>query len=95
MKFLVTWQVHEGKLHETLALFSQMTAKQEEELMGGNVKLLSRWHDMCRGSGVAVYESDSAEGLSAYALNWNKYMDLDVAVVVDDATAKEIGSRVK
>ena len=91
MKFLVTWQVHEGKLHDTLALFSKLSMDQERALMGKGVTLISRWHDVLRGSGAAVFEADSAESLSAYALNWNRFMDLDIAVVVDDDGAREIG----
>jgi len=91
MKFLITWQMHEGKLHDTLALFSEMTPQQEESLMGSNLKLLNRWHDMVRGSGVAIYETDTAEAITAYSLNWNKSMDLDISVVVDDETARSIG----
>ena len=95
MKFLVTWQIHEGKLHDTLAMFSKMTADQEQLLMGGSVKLLSRWHDLVRGAGAAVFEAESGEALSAYSLNWNRFMDLDVAVVVDDKGAREIGRQMQ
>jgi hypothetical protein len=91
MKFLITWQIHEGKNHDTLALFSQMSPEQEEALMGPNVKLITRWHDLVRGTGAAVFEADSAEAINAYALNWNKYMDLDISAVVDDGAAREIG----
>ncbi len=93
MKFLITWQIHEGKLHDTLALFSEMSAEQEEALMGGKMKLLNRWHDLIRGTGAAIYETDAAEAISAFSLNWNKFMDLDISVVVDDETAREIGRR--
>ena len=93
MKFLITWQMHEGKLHDTLALFSQMTVKQEKEMMGKNLKLISRWHDVVRGSGVAVYEAESAEAISAYSLNWSRVMDLDITVVVDDETARSLGRK--
>lgn len=91
MKFLITWQIHEGKLHETLALFAEMSAEQEEALMGGKMKLISRWHDLVRGSGAAIFEADTADAISAYSLNWNKFMDLDISVVVDDETARGIG----
>ena len=92
MKFLVTWQVHEGRLHDVLAVFSQMTTEQESALMGG-VEMIGRWHDLVRGTGAAIFEADSAEALSAYSLNWNRFMDLDVSVVVDDAAAREIGGQ--
>ena len=87
--------MHEGKLHETLALFSQMTQEEEESLMGGNMKLLGRWHDLVRGTGAAVFEVDSAEDLTSYTLNWNQFMDLDISVVVDDDTARAIGSQIE
>ncbi len=91
MKFMITWQMHEGQLHDTLAHFTQMTPEQEAALMGDSMKLISRWHDMVRGTGVAIYEADSAEAISRYSLSWNRVMDLDISVVVDDATAREIG----
>ncbi|WP_428440243.1 DUF3303 domain-containing protein [Photobacterium sagamiensis] len=95
MKFLVTWQFHEGQLHDTLSFFSQMTAEQDRLLMGEKLKLIGRWHDVVSGRGVAIFESESADALSAYALHWNKYMDLDIAVVLDDEEAKAIGSQLE
>ena len=92
MKFLITWQIHEGKLHETLNLFSKMPQEYEESLMGSDVKLVGRWHDLIRGTGAAVYEAESAEALTAYSLNWNRFMDLNISVVVEDAEAKQLGS---
>ena len=52
MKFLITWQIHEGKLHDTLSLFSKMPPEDEAALMG-SVKLVGRWHDLVRGTGAA------------------------------------------
>ncbi|MGI9242142.1 MAG: DUF3303 domain-containing protein [Verrucomicrobiales bacterium] len=94
MKFLITWQIHEGKIQSTLSLFSKMPAEHEQALMGENVELLGRWHDLVRGTGAAIYEAESAEALSAYSLNWSQHMDLDISVVVDDSTAREIGSTI-
>lgn len=93
MKFLITWQIHEGKLHDTLSLFSQMTPEQEQSLLGEKIKLVGRWHDLVRGTGAGIYESDSAEALAAYSLNWNKYMDLDISAVLDDEEARIVGSQ--
>src|SRR5664279_2152628 len=91
MKFMITWQMHPGMLQDTLARFSKMTAKQDEALAGDHLKLIGRWHDLPRGRGVAIFESDSAEALSKYALAWNAVMDLDVAVVLDDDEARALG----
>ncbi len=84
MKFLITWKIHEGKIQNTLSLFAQMSAAQEQSLMGEGVELIGRWHDLVRGTGAAIYEADSAEALSAYSLNWSQSMDLDISMVVDD-----------
>lgn len=92
MKFLITWQLHSETHHDTLDLFSKMTAEQEQALMG-DMKLIGRWHDVIRGTGAAVYEAESAEVVSAYSLRWNKYMDLDVSIVLDDEETKELGKK--
>jgi hypothetical protein len=91
MKFMITWQLHQGKLHDTLAQFSKMTPAQDEALAGNRVKLIGRWHDLAKGRGVAIFESDSAAALFKYALNWNRFMDLEVTPVLDDAEARAIG----
>ncbi|UXI03536.1 DUF3303 domain-containing protein [Photobacterium sp. TY1-4] len=93
MTFLVTWQLHQGKLHPILAHFSQLTDAQDQEMMGEHVKMIGRWHDLVSGTGVAVCESDNIEEIMAYALRWNNDMDISVQVVVDDAQAKALGSQ--
>lgn len=92
MKFMVTWQLHQGKLHDTLSLFSQMTPEDEAAMHGPDIKILGRWHDLARGSGVAIVESDNATAISAYALDWNRFMEIDVSMVVDDDEARGIGA---
>ena len=91
MKFLVTWQLHEGKLHDTLAMFAQMSDEDEQAQMPEGVRIIGRWHDLVRGSGAAVVESPSAEALAAYSLGWNQFMDLDVTPVVEDDEARALG----
>jgi hypothetical protein len=95
MNIMVTWRVDADKRHETLALFAEMKPEQEQTMMGKGVKLVSRWHDVVGGAGVAIFEADSAEALSAYALNWNRFMDLNVSVVVDDDTTRKIGRNMR
>ena len=55
MKFLITWQMHEDKLHDTLSMFSQMTLEQDKALMGDKIQMIGRWHDLIRGQGVAIF----------------------------------------
>lgn len=93
MKVLITWQLHEGKLHDILGAFAEMTAAEEKTIMG-DMKLIGRWHDVVRGSGAAVYETNDAEAVSAYALQWNEHMDLDISIVLNDDEAKALGKKV-
>ena len=91
MKLMVTWQMHPGKLQDTLAKFAKMTTEEDQALAGKKVKLIGRWHDLARERGVAIFESDNAAAFSKYALAWNGFMDLDVAVVLDDEETRALG----
>ena len=91
MKFLVTWEIHPGKIHGALDYFSQLTDEQEAENMGKDLKLIGRWHDLVSGSGVAIFETDSLQAVNAYALKWNENMDIQVTPVLDDEEAKALG----
>ena len=81
MKIMVSWQLHPGKLAEVLGIFSAMSPKEDETAMGEDIKLIGRWHDLARGRGVAIFETDNADAFSSYALNWNGAMDMDVSIV--------------
>ncbi|WP_064609435.1 DUF3303 domain-containing protein [Photobacterium sp. J15] len=93
MTFLITWQLHQGKLHPTLAHFSQLTEQQDQEMMGEDIKMIGRWHDLVSGTGIAICESDNIEAVTAYALRWNNEMDISLQVVVDDEQARALGNR--
>jgi len=93
MKFMITWKLHPGKLHDAIAHFSQMTLEQEMSGLDGSTKLIGRWHCLVNGTGVAICESDSAEMLSNWLLNWNTIMDFEVAPVLDDAETRALGKK--
>lgn len=94
MKFMLTWKFHPGKLQEALAKFSELTPEQDQAMMGKDTKLIGRWHNLVRGTGVCIVESNSAEAVSRYALYWNAGMDLETAVVLDDAETRALGKNV-
>ena len=91
MKLMVTWQMHPGKLSETLGVFSGMTQAQDNAMMGDSVELIGRWHDLARGRGAAIFQTENAEAFSNYAMKWNGVMDIDVAVVLDDEETRALG----
>jgi len=43
--------------------------------------------------GVAIFESDSAEAISNWALNWNEVLDLEISPVLDDAETRTLGKK--
>jgi hypothetical protein len=91
MKFMITWQFHQGKLHEGYAQFFKMTPEHDAADRGNRIKQIGRWHDLARGRGVVICESDSAEALANWALNWNGLLDADVVPVLDDNETRALG----
>ena len=91
MKFMITWQVHQGKIHEAYSLFFPMTPEQDAADRGSQIKQIGRWHDVVRGRGVTICESDSAEAVANWCLNWSGLLDLDLAVVLDDNETRALG----
>ena len=91
MKFLIRWTNHADKRHEALKAFSAMPAGDPVGDGGDKIKLIGRWHDLAAFTGVAICESDDIHALSAWAMNWNHSLDVEIAPVVDDAEAKALG----
>jgi hypothetical protein len=91
MNFMVTWRTHTDKRHDSLQAWSKMTAEDHAGNLGDKVKLIGRWHDLVRFTGVAILETDDPIALSEYILKWNAILDADLAVVVDDEEARRIG----
>lgn len=46
MKFMITWQLHQGKLHEGYSKFFKMTPEQDAADRGSRIKQIGRWHDL-------------------------------------------------
>jgi len=91
MKFMITWQFHQGKLHEEYSQFFKMTPEQDAADRGSRIKQIGRWHDLARSRGVVICESDSAEALANWGLNWNDLLDADVVPVLDDNETRALG----
>ena len=91
MKFMVTWRVHPDKRQAVFNAFSQMTAQDDKKDTGDKIKLIGRWHDLSEFTGVAICESDDAQAVASWALNWNNVLDLKTVVVLDDEEARAVG----
>jgi len=93
MKFMVTWRVHPDKREPVLKAFAQMTPEDDQRDLGNQIKLIGRWHDIADSSGVAICESEDPIAMSAWALNWNSVLDLEVRMVLDDAEVRALGQQ--
>lgn len=91
MRFLVSWQVHPDKRHDALKAFSQMSAADDAEDTGENLKLIGRWHDLVSFTGVAICETSDPSAVHKWLLNWNDVIDVEVAPVLDDEETRAIG----
>jgi len=91
MKFMITWRVHPEKRHEVLKVFSQMTGAADAADRGPGIKLIGRWHDVSRFTGVAICEADDAQAVASWALNWNGVLDLETVPVLDDDEVRAVG----
>jgi len=92
MKFMVTWKLR-PESRTDCARFARITPEEERKAWEGQISLIGRWHDPIRRTGVLICESDNAEALSRWALDWNSGIDLDIAPVLDDAEIKALGQR--
>ena len=91
MKFMLTWRIHPDKRQAAFTAFSQMTAEDDKKDMGEKIRLIGRWHDLSQFTGVAICESDDAQAVASWALNWNNVLDVETVVVLDDVEARTVG----
>jgi len=90
---MVTWRIHPDKRQAAFKAFSQMTADDDKRDMGDKIKLIGRWHDLSQFTGVAICESDDAQALASWALNWNNALDVQTVLVLDDEEARAVGRK--
>ena len=88
---MLTWRVHPDKRQAVFNAFSQMTAEDDKKDLGEKIKLIGRWHDLSQFTGVAICESDDAQAVASWALNWNNVLDLETVLVLDDEEARTVG----
>ena len=90
MKFMISWRLHEGKIQAGYDAFSKMTPEQDAADRGKGIKLIGRWHDIACGRGVVVCETDGAEALANWSLNWSDVLSTQAVPVVDDNEARAL-----
>jgi hypothetical protein len=93
MKFMVSWRIHPDKRQAVFNAFSQMTPEDDKADTGDKIKLIGRWHDLSQFTGVAICESEDAQAVASWALNWNSVLDVQTVVVLNDEEARAVGRK--
>jgi hypothetical protein len=93
MKFMAKWSIQQDKWLPILKKWSSMTP-QERANAGDGVKIIGRWHDVAARTGVLIMESNSLAAVQRYAGQWNPYMDIELAPVLDDEESAAVGKQI-
>ena len=83
MKFMTSWTIDQDKWIPILTKWGAMSPKERADA-GAGVKIIGRWHDMGARRGVAIVEATDLAALHRYLGQWNPFMNIDVAPVLDD-----------
>lgn len=92
MKFMVTWNIHPDKRREVMKFWCSLSPEQRADA-GPGVKLIGRWHNEAEFTGVGILETEDCAALSAYLMQWNHMMDMDIAPVLDDEESAAAGKQ--
>jgi|SRR6185437_9564782 len=93
MKFRANYRIPHGNWLPVLQKFSSMTPAERADV-GEGVRLIGRWHDMSSRTGVAIIESSEAAAVERFIGQWNPYMDVDLAPVLDDEETAAVAQQV-
>jgi hypothetical protein len=89
MKYLCHWSIPHDTWLPVLKKFTSMSP-QEQKNAGDGVKIIGRWHNVAARTGVVIFESNDAAAVQRYLGQWNPYMAIDLAPVLDDDEATAV-----
>ena len=83
MKLICHWRIPHDNCLPVLKKFTSMSP-QEQKNAGDGVTIIGRWHDVAARTGVVIFESNDPALVQRYLGQWNPYMEIDLAPVLDD-----------
>jgi Protein of unknown function (DUF3303) len=93
MKFMVTWSIPQNNWLPLNKRFISMSPE-ERANVGEGVKLVGRWFNSAARTGIAILESDGLAAVSRYVGQWNAYLDVDIAPVLDEEEAVTVARQI-
>ena len=83
MVYVCVWSYPPERRNEIQARFNETGGPPPE-----GVKMVGRWHGICKG--VCVSESDSYEAIAKWAQDWSDLMSMDIYPVLDDGAMAKL-----
>lgn len=88
MRFLISWSIPNKNRVQCLNIFGNMTPDDDVKDSGPDIKVIGRWHLLAGSGGVCVIETENANALNSWVLNWTPLCEISVEPVVEDASAR-------
>jgi hypothetical protein len=89
MKFMCHWSIPQENWLPVLKKFTSMSSA-EQKNAGEGVTIIGRWHDVAARAGVAILEANDLAAVQRYIGQWNPYMKISLAPVLDDGEATAV-----
>ena len=93
MKLMIPWKIHPDKRQDVLVAFAGMELEDYQSQHGPTINLIGRWIDVINGTGVSICETDDAEALGLWLLQWNAVCDFEITPVLDAAEAHALARK--
>jgi hypothetical protein len=89
MKVLSTYAIRPGCVKEAAGRFLAGKANPP-----AGVKILGRWHKTDSSGGYTLMESDNPTAMFEFAASWSDVLETHSAIVIDDAEAGPVLSKI-
>jgi hypothetical protein len=85
MLFMTLWKTPSGNRDKALERFLKTGGSPP-----AGIKLIGRWHSVTQGRGVVISETDDAELIAKWCLEWSDLLEFEVVPVLDDSATARI-----
>ena len=86
---MINYKFHQKKKLDGYKIFANLTEEQDKG-DAGNCRALGRWHDIGKGSGMAIAAAKSEADIYAWAFNWTSICDCDIVPVLTDKQSRVV-----
>jgi len=93
MKFRANFSVPQENWLPLLKKWVSMSP-QERANAGEGVKIIGHWHNVAARNGVVILESNDLAAVQRYIGQWNPYMDIDLAPVLDTEESAAVARQI-